>query len=255
MSFHTIKQKYWTMLNKIEQRRHPYETVLSPHDWQSAIDSLLPHNTPITLVDGGAHDGIFAKQYAQNFSNIHIHAFEPNTELAGKLSGNLSGIPHTINHTALGNTVGSTTFNIGDSPMTSSVLNSNQNGRQFYHDVINPKESRTIPITTLDHYAKKHNIQHIHILKLDLQGYELHALQGAEKLLKNKQISCIFTEINFMPFYDGSALFSDLDQYLRPLGYQLHNLYNLATRNHNNQLSGGDALFITEQLQQQTIAA
>ena len=250
MSLQNIKHQYWNILNAIERKRHPRETVLSPHNWQDAIKRFAPAHQPTVFIDGGAHDGAFARDFSARYRDIQIHAFEPNTELARALVDNLPEHTSTINHTALGATTGHTHFHIGASPMTSSVLASNSNGKSFYHDVIVPRETLMVPVTTLDDYAQKHNLNHIHILKLDLQGFELEALKGAKQLLTNKKISCIFTEINFMPFYEGSALFSDLDNFLRNLGYRLHNFYNLATRNSNNQLTGGDALFIPDAAQQ-----
>ena len=244
MSLIKLKQSYWSMLNAINRRINPRETVLTPHDWKQAIQNFTDINDRVVFFDGGAHNGEFASNFCKSFRNIEVHAFEPNPELLDTLQDNITPWPHTINPMALGEEPGHTMFNIGESPMTSSVLSNNENGRAFYNDVIRTKETLTVPVTSLDEYAKQNNINRIDILKLDLQGYELHALKGARQLLENKQISCIFTEINFMPFYDGSALFSDLDQYLRKMGYQLHNLYNLATRNSNQQLTGGDALFI-----------
>ncbi|QQE12449.1 FkbM family methyltransferase [Planctomycetota bacterium] len=256
MLVNNLKNKYWALLNKLENVRNPRETVLTPHDWKDAIKRIMPNSDKIVIVDGGAHDGVFTRDFSKHFNNIEVHAFEPNTELTSELRNNLAALLHKINHVALGADSGHTTFHIGTSPMTSSVLPSNTNGQNFYHDVIHTRETRSLPMVSLDDYALKNNLKHIHILKLDLQGYELQALKGARELLENRQISAIYTEVNFMPFYEGSALFSDIDQFLKQYDYRLHNLYNLATRNCNNQLTGGDALFIPGATQQScTIAA
>jgi len=81
----------------------------------------------------------------------------------------------------------------------------------------------------------------IDIFKLDIQGYELEALRGANHLLK--EIPLVFTEVEFIPLYQNQPLFSDLEQFLRSCGFRLYNLYELWTHP-DGQLTAGDALFI-----------
>ncbi|WP_432797355.1 FkbM family methyltransferase [Poriferisphaera sp. WC338] len=242
-----IKQAYWSCLNALRRWQSPSDVVLSPHDWITAVQAQFTnHDKPIIMVDGGAHDGVFAKKFASQFSNIKIHAFEPNTDLLPELQTNLKNIPGSINTLGLAETTGSQSFNIGASPMTSSMLPPSDIGKTYFNDVIQTEEQRTIHTTSLDDWAAQNNINRIDILKLDLQGYEIPALNGAKNLLK-QGIPCVFTEVSFIPFYEGSALFSDVDTLMRAHGYRLLNLYNLATRNNDHQLTGGDALYILDQ--------
>lgn len=60
----------------------------------------------------------------------------------------------------------------------------------------------------------------IHIIKLDTQGSELDILKGGVKALQ-KNVSALIVEVSFQQFYSKQALFSDIDIFLRKLGYVL----------------------------------
>lgn len=77
-------------------------------------------------------------------------------------------------------------------------------------------------------------------MKLDLQGYELNALHGAEKLLPECQ--AIITEVSFVPLYEDQTLFLELYQYLSGFDFKLYNLY--VGHASDGQMEHGDALFL-----------
>lgn len=47
----------------------------------------------------------------------------------------------------------------------------------------NAKNAIKVPITTLDAIIKQYKIKHIRLLKIDIEGYELFALRGANNVL------------------------------------------------------------------------
>lgn len=51
-----------------------------------------------------------------------------------------------------------------------------------------------VQITTLDDLTLKHSMKHVAFLKLDLEGHELAALKGANKMLETKAIDAITFE-------------------------------------------------------------
>lgn len=57
-------------------------------------------------------------------------------------------------------------------------------------------------------------------LKIDVQGFELAVLQGAEKALKD--ILVVHTEVEFVEMYERQPLFAEVDQFLRKAGFVFH---------------------------------
>jgi hypothetical protein len=93
---------------------------------------------------------------------------------------------------------------------------------------------------------------------LDTEGSELDILMGAENTLS--RTLAVELEVAFYEFHEGRPLFSDVDQYLRGLGFSL---YDLDTYRHTRsalpaldvpytcpstygQLLWGDALYIKD---------
>lgn len=241
-----IKRIYWSMLSKWQRCVHPLDKVISPHPWMKAIEHFVPRDQRrVVYIDGGAHDGQVARMFLKHYAHLEVHAFEPNSDLLPGLTANLAQASGKIHQAAIGAACGHMPIHINMSPMTSSLLPRGDYGKRYFDAVTRPKETRIVPITTLDAWSEQENIDRVDILKLDLQGYELEALRGARQML-NRGITCIFTEINFVPLYEGSALFSDIDLLMREHGYRLLNLYNLATKQQDWQLSGGDALYVLD---------
>jgi len=63
------------------------------------------------------------------------------------------------------------------------------------------------------------------LMKIDVQGYELQVLQGAEQLLPKVEhlvVECSFTEL-----YLGQALAGEVVAYLHERGYRLTGIYDL----------------------------
>lgn len=246
MSRQSIRQVYWSALAAWQRRWRPSQKVISPHPWMDAIKRIIPADQEkVVYVDGGAHDGAMAKTFSQAFEQLQVHAFEPNGDLFPALEANLADIPGTRNQAALGASSGQMSMYINQSPMTSSLLPRSDYAEKYFDEVTRIKETRTIPVTTLDEWYASAKPGRVDILKLDLQGYEVEALRGATQLLADG-VRCVYAEVNFVPLYDNSALFGDVDAIMRQNGYRLFNLYNLATKEQDWQLNGADALYVPD---------
>jgi hypothetical protein len=103
-------------------------------------------------------------------------------------------------------------------------------------------ESVAVPSVTL---ARLFGGRPPDILKLDLQGAELLALQGAGERIA--EVTALIIEVEFNAIYEGQPLFGEVDAYLRRHGFQLFNLYELWTRP-EGRISAGDALYLRPEL-------
>lgn len=246
MNLTPIKKKYWLLLAAWKRWRNPVSTSFSPHDWMDAIARNLPDNqSGLVFVDGGAHDGQMAQRFLDRFPGMQVHAFEPNADLFPKLKQNLADIPGERHQLALSSKTQTLKMFINDSPMTSSILPRNENSERYFDAVTQVKEVRELKAISLDDWFANSGLKRVDILKLDLQGYELEALRGAERLLQ-AGVACIYLEINYVPFYEGSATFGEIDVFLRSRGYKLFNLYNICTHLPEGSIGSGDALYVPD---------
>jgi hypothetical protein len=85
-------------------------------------------------------------------------------------------------------------------------------------------------LTTLDDYCQAHGIEHIHLLKLDIEGHELDAMTGARNMIAGHKVDIILFEFggcnidtrrffrDFWHFFEGTQM--DIFR-LTPSGYLL----------------------------------
>ena len=76
------------------------------------------------------------------------------------------------------------------------------------------QERIKIPTIRLDDVDEIKNIDY---LKIDIQGGELEVFKNGVNLLKNCLV--IHTEVKFLPMYEGQPLFSEVELFLRELGF------------------------------------
>lgn len=198
---------------------------------------LVETDRPV-LVDGGAHVGRVIDRFLADFAEPTIHAFEPIPPLAQMLNQKYADRANVHIHcAALGASAGTVQFNVVGNVMSSSVLKPSDFANNLHGDAVAVKQTAALPQVRLDEVIDSP----IDVLKLDLQGYELEALKGAERLLDRTRI--IISEVEFVPLYDDQPLFGDIDAYLRARGFALRNLYDLYTLE-DGQLTSGDAMYV-----------
>jgi FkbM family methyltransferase len=80
-------------------------------------------------------------------------------------------------------------------------------------------------------------------LKLDLEGHELQALEGARALLSH--VEAILTEVAFFDINDsGRPLLTDVLAFLKDHQFELYDIASLSGRPRDERLRLGDAVFI-----------
>lgn len=248
-----LKRRYWHIRGRIGKWINPPSVSLTPGDWLDDVVRLVPTDRSLTLIDGGAHTGDMARRFLSHLPRLHVHAFEPNTDLHERLQKNLAGVPGSIHAKAIGDQTGTTEIEINNSPMTSSLLPANGLSQRYFPGATDHHETRSIPITRLDDWASERSLERVDLIKLDLQGFERQALDGARQLLRSG-VRALVLEVNFAPFYEGCSLFSEVDTLLREEGYQLFNLYNICTHRPVNHIGSADAVYIPRERWEQILA-
>ena len=196
-----------------------------------------------TIVDVGGNVGQSIAGYLELFPTARIHSFEPHPDAFSKMKARYAGREQIrIEPLALGNTCGDATFYAAELSEVSSLLppdpmvvarssNSTYSNRQIQ-----------VPVDTLDRYCGRTQTEHIHILKIDVQGAELDVLEGAKGLLSEGQVDLLFVEVMFAANYSGQSYLDDIWRLLKAHEYVLWDLFPfLHTR--AGRLWTGNAIF------------
>jgi len=194
----------------------------------SSLNSILQTNIKIKVVDIGANpvDGKPNYYPLLERGDAHVVGFEPEPEALAKLNAE-KGPHETYLPLAVGDGKKHTLHFCVASGMT-SLFEPNPQVLNLLHGF--PEWSRVVKtgeVATrrLDDIPEAVPFD---LLKLDIQGAELMVLENAVTALKSALF--IQTEVEFMPFYKGQPLFSDVDQFLRKHGFVLHRFDRLISR-------------------------
>lgn len=215
----------------VGRRRDPYNDA-----------ARFLHGQAVThVIDGGAYLGGAAARMAAVFPQATIHAFEPQAETFQALERSLGLNPRVrLYPAALSDHTGQATLHVNSKAYTTSLLPTTDVA------VMGPVDTQDVTILTLDAWAADHGDIRPQFLKLDLQGHELAALRGAERMIGDS-VGAILTEVNLRRRYQGSCLLHEIAAYLDGFAFRLHRLYEII-----DGADGGweiaDALFIRESM-------
>jgi FkbM family methyltransferase len=194
--------------------------------------------------DVGANVGLTAITLADQFPSATIWSFEPFPKAFAdlkKVSEKCSRIrPINI---ALGDEEKTQTLFLTNYNPTNSLLPPAAQASVYLEGCMESAGTLSVPVRTLDKFCAEQNIDHVDLLKMDVQGYELSVLRGAKSFLERGKIKLVYTEANFVPLYEQQAYFHDLYNFLLERDFHLVALYDLQYRA-GCALNWCDALFV-----------
>lgn len=180
----------------------------------------------ITIIDGGARGKVRA-ELRQLAPVATCYAFEPEIEEARRLESASSAVGWRAYHVipvALGEKDGDAILHVQHQAAASSLKEPDLQVLSAYAETsrLSVREQRVVKLVSLDTAAAQIGFLDATLLKLDTPGVELDVLRGGEKLVR--QLVAVAVETHLQPFYDGAALFADVDTYLRGAGFELFEL-------------------------------
>jgi FkbM family methyltransferase len=188
--------------------------------------SFLKNEFFATVLDAGANKGQFALAARAHYPIARIVAFEPLPRPAVifrkvfSTDANVSFMP-----IALGSTPGEEIIHVSGRADSSSLLPISALQSQTFPGT-EEVGIQTIRVERLDGVLMSETLARPVLLKIDVQGFELELLKGAEQSLAH--IDDIYVELSFVPLYDGQALTGDVTAWLRERGFVLAGVYNIA---------------------------
>jgi len=125
----------------------------------------------------------------------------------------------------LGQKIGRQTFYVTAYPSSSGFYQSDMNFWRRFPDELNVDTVNTIEVDTVDFdsLAINNHIDYVDFIKLDTEGSELDILKGTIVTLK-KSVIGLSIEVEFPQSHIGQPVFSDVDSFLRGLGFILYDL-------------------------------
>jgi hypothetical protein len=86
--------------------------------------------------------------------------------------------------------------------------------------------TESVDVAPLDSLVAAGEIEAPALLKLDVQGFELQALQGCESLLD--RFTYVYVECSFIELYAGQALAHEVVAWLEARGFRLLGTHNMS---------------------------
>jgi FkbM family methyltransferase len=181
------------------------------------IGRFIPGNS--VIIDAGAHTGQDSIEMARLWPNATVHSFEPVPAVFAKLQKKARRYRNIRCHPlALADHEGETEMFISEGQDASSSLLQPKDVLSEHPEIAFNKSLR-VRVTTIDRWAAENGVERIDFMWLDLQGCELKALQGAERLLAC--VSAVYTEINLKETYSGAVLYPELRTWLQGHGFRV----------------------------------
>ncbi len=193
-----------------------------------------------TVIDVGANRGQFALFALHRFPRAQLLCFEPLLEAHQKLTEVVGGDPRVhIERCAVGATEGRLNLNVTRSDDSSSLLQPTPLQLQTFPHT-DSVSSVDVNVKALDDIVDSERIIRPFLLKIDVQGFELEVIKGAQRLLAED--GDLLVESSFAELYTGQALADEVVAALLSQGYRLRGIFSL-TRGLDGAPLQGDFLF------------
>lgn len=222
------------------------------------VDFAARGGEPKTVVDGGFHTGSYTRKILSAWPDASIIGFEPDPEIysaASRFALNYKNIE--LLNVALGSAAGRSELFRGDMAATNSLLpRPESHGRPYFPSAAQLSGGVFVDVVALDDALSERGVTRVSLLKLDLQGWELEALKGAQKLINDARVDVIQCEVAFVRKYQSQPLFWEICAHLARAEYSFHSFVDVkigpydpeATGPRQSQWNQADAIFVSPEV-------
>ena len=213
-------------------RLHPYylidHHIISQGTYDKTLHRFIDRNVlpGMTVLDIGANIGSVTTHFANAVgSSGKVVAFEPVGGLRARLMEN-------VDRNGFGwvtaEALGIWKENCGDAAFNISKVNSENHGRSTLSSHSRGSDTETIVTVTLDSYCEDKKINSIDIIKMDIQGAEFAALEGAGATLARMR-PILLTEVSPTDLLEFGATSKQYLEKIEGLGYSCHKITRSGT--------------------------
>jgi FkbM family methyltransferase len=190
---------------------------------------------PNAIIDCGAYMGNWTRMVKKIFPSAKILMIEPQPDKQPLLGQVCSEFPGTVDYVKC---------LLGPERKEEVAFFEMESGSSIFEERTNhPRKIVTREMATLDDILHRRKIEKCELLKLDVQGYELEILKGAEQILKNAEV--ILLEVSFISFNRSAPLFHEVIEFMKVRGFLVYDVCPLP-RWRDNTLFQADVFFVRE---------
>jgi FkbM family methyltransferase len=211
-------------------------------DWARRAGILATQGVTVVL-DVGADIGAYAREVRHAGYRGRIVSFEPLSRSYAKLVA--AAAPDGLwacRRLAIGDEDGTMRMNVSASPASSSALPMTDQHRTSApgSDYVAAEQ---VPVARLDTIWNEVVREGDRVfLKLDVQGFELEALRGAEKSLG--EVVGMQVELSLVPLFEGAPLCLEVLNYLAARGFRLAGFEEVFSDPESGEMLEVDGLFV-----------
>lgn len=208
------------------------------HIWKRILELQ-----PEVVIDIGANEGQFALEMRHAGYNGQMISFEPQPDVYDKLSKiSESDNNWECQQFAIGDSFDKLRMHVSATSQSSSLFPIGKTHTDLMPHTIQVSEIE-VSVIPLDYWASSASIGGKKIfLKVDVQGYELQALEGASKVI-NSVVGALI-ELNFVTLFDGQSKYYEVIGLLEKAGLTLAALVSAQYHPESGDLLWADGFFI-----------
>jgi FkbM family methyltransferase len=215
--------KGWVHRSLSAYRLHVYTVRSLPYGIDLEFDIARCGRREIECVfDVGANVGQSVLRFNSYWPNAKIFSFEPVEETFRQLVENTRGFSNVqCENIALGASRGTGIIWLQDKGNSWNSLKEEVNRQET-----SIGQQEKVEITTLDEFCLENQVNCIDFLKINVEGYELEVLKGADRMLTSRAIQFIYAETTFHMSDSQHTPITKLTDYLEPLSYRCLGIYD-----------------------------
>lgn len=157
------------------------------HEIQTALSCV--HSERPIVFDVGANVGDWSKGFLAASPQARLYLVEPSPGCQRQIQ--TLGLPYAaLIPCALGDRPGKASLHFSSAVDGSASLHTR--GDSYFQD--RTYQTVEVEVTTIDQLIAQHQIKFVDFIKMDIEGHELQALQGATNALKEKRIGALSFE-------------------------------------------------------------
>ncbi len=196
---------------------------------ESVLQKIISSDEPL-IVDVGGYNGSSVRKYTELFPKSIIYSLEPFPRSYSQLCKLESNRVKTFN-LGLSSHKGTETFYVNKLNETNSLLSFSKDVKDTWCGLegLITEAKIECKFVTLDEFISAHEIKHVDLLKLDVQGAEFKVLEGSKNALSEKRIYAIQMELILADTYIGQKSMRYYFDLFKKFGYQPYSMTDFAT--------------------------